>query len=211
MEAKYYEQLTLAEASKSKAKKRKVGAIIVDDRGIIFGQGYNYNAINPDASCEDVKGDTFPSVVHAEIAAIERANDNIVASPVGSFIKPYTIYITHQPCDNCRKAIADFDIENIVIVNEFMKFDTSKLRYDLIPPSSTRALASVLTYGAKKYKPGNWKMVDAPDRYIAATMRHFEAYRNGEINDLESNMPHLWHVMTNIAFLIDLDYKPGAY
>ncbi len=84
-----------------------------------------------------------------------------------------------------------------------MKFDTGKLRYDLIPPEALRALADVLTYGAEKYAPDNWKSVpDAKARYTAALYRHLEAWRSGEQTDAESGRHHLAHAITNVAFLI---------
>ncbi len=86
------------------------------------------------------------------------------------------------------------------------KFDSGKLKYSLIPTSSTRALASVLTFGANKYEANNWKHVpNAKERYLDAAMRHLEAYRSGEILDKESELPHLHHLFTNIAFLIDFE------
>jgi len=82
------------------------------------------------------------------------------------------------------------------------KDDKGKLRYSLIPPSATRALAEVLTFGAEKYEANNWKHVeDAESRYLDAVYRHLEAYRQGERLDDESGLPHLAHAMTNIAFL----------
>ena len=87
----------------------------------------------------------------------------------------------------------------------FMKFDDEKVRLELIPPSALEAMGKVLTFGARKYADDNWRGVDDIKRYIGAAMRHMEAYRSGEINDPESGMPHLWHLMTNIAFLIELD------
>ncbi len=75
----------------------------------------------------------------------------------------------------------------------------------MIPPSSTNALAEVLTFGARKYKPNNWRNCSDLSRYEAAMLRHIQKYREGEIHDQESGMPHLWHAMTNIAFLIELD------
>ena len=83
------------------------------------------------------------------------------------------------------------------------KYDEGKLRYDLIPPSATKAIAEVLTYGANKYAPNSWQQVpNGERRYIAALMRHFEAYRAGEEFDEESKLSHLAHAMTNIVFLL---------
>jgi len=46
--------------------------------------------------------------------------------------------------------------------------------------------------------------VDDDSRYVGALYRHLEAWRDGEEVDTESSMPHLWHAMTNLAFLIEL-------
>lgn len=89
-----------------------------------------------------------------------------------------------------------------------LKYDSGKLRYSLIPPIALTAIASVLTFGAKKYAPNNWQLVNnAEERYIDALYRHLEAHRSGERIDPESLMPHLWHVITNVAFLIFFDQQ----
>ena len=89
------------------------------------------------------------------------------------------------------------------------KDDVGKLRYSLIPPIATRALATVLTFGAKKYEPNNWQKVEnAEERYMDALYRHLEAYRDDEILDDESHLPHLWHALTNLVFLIWFQDEP---
>ena len=83
------------------------------------------------------------------------------------------------------------------------KMDQEKTRLDLIPAWALEALGRVLTYGAKKYAPDNWKQVkDGKDRYYAALLRHLTAWRSGEVDDPESHLPHLWHVLCNVVFLI---------
>ena len=84
-----------------------------------------------------------------------------------------------------------------------LKYDSGKLCYDLVPPATIKAIAEVLTFGAKKYAPNAWQTVtDGETRYIAALMRHFEAYRAGEDFDLESGKSHLAHCLCNLAFLL---------
>jgi len=84
-----------------------------------------------------------------------------------------------------------------------MKFDDAKLRFDLIPPEAEEELAKVLTYGALKYAPNSWQgLEDFEDRYYAAARRHLTAARQGERLDPESNLLHLSHALTCIAFLI---------
>ena len=83
------------------------------------------------------------------------------------------------------------------------KYDQDKLRYDLVPPIATKALAEVLTFGAQKYAPNSWQNVpEGERRYTAALMRHFEAYRAGEELDPETLLSHLSHVLCNAAFLL---------
>ena len=88
------------------------------------------------------------------------------------------------------------------------KYDEGKLRYSLVPPFATKAIAEVLTFGAKKYAPNSWQLVDrAQERYLDALMRHLEAYRSGELFDPESKLPHLSHVLCNAAFLLHFQLK----
>ena len=83
------------------------------------------------------------------------------------------------------------------------KFDSNKLRYDLIPPIVDEELAKILTYGVKKYEENNWQQLDNfNNRYYAALRRHLEAWRNGEDMDKESGEHHLSHALTNLAFLV---------
>lgn len=87
------------------------------------------------------------------------------------------------------------------------KHDGDKVRLDLVEPSLINAVGRVRTFGVKKYPDEqSWRKV-SKQRYIAATMRHFEAYRSGELLDSESGLPHLWHVACNIMFLIELEKK----
>lgn len=90
------------------------------------------------------------------------------------------------------------------------KADGGKLRPTLVPTGMILAVAAVREYGCKKYSdPDNWKRVE-PQRYRDALYRHWLAYLSGETHDEESGLPHLWHLATNAAFLIELDEKGGA-
>ena len=85
------------------------------------------------------------------------------------------------------------------------KHDADKPRYDLLPPDAIDAMARVLTFGAEKYAPNQWRIVpDAVTRYQAAMLRHAFAMLRGEINDPESGQPHAAHVMCCAAFLVEL-------
>jgi hypothetical protein len=87
------------------------------------------------------------------------------------------------------------------------KADQNKLRWDLLP-ESLEDVVSVLTYGAKKYAPNNWRKVpDAESRYVAAAFRHLWARARGERNDPDTGLPHVAHAVCCLLFLGALDKK----
>ena len=91
--------------------------------------------------------------------------------------------------------------------NQKAKADAGKLRPTLVPVDLIRAVAEVRMYGNAKYPdggPDNWKQVE-PQRYKDALYRHWLAYLDGELVDMESGLPHLWHLACNVAFLIELE------
>jgi hypothetical protein len=85
------------------------------------------------------------------------------------------------------------------------KDDAGKPRFDLMPPAAERKIAEVLAYGARKYAPENWRKVANPEaRYLAAALRHINAWRNGERRDKESGLSHLAHAATSLMFVMEL-------
>lgn len=252
-----FEAVTAA-AALSTAKRRKVGAIIVDDlHKVIVTRGYNHNNGKP---CEDEHGNTLDSVVHAEVCAVDNLGQR------GLNLSQCTLYVSHQPCVDCEAYLKSQGLK-YEVVSEFLKFDGDKLRYDLVPTSTTKMLcfneepynsdtlyhafnffekyrelypeakeealdmleeafvllsmyveggcktiptkalhgiATILTFGARKYKPNNWRNCTELERYDAAFMRHYLAYVGGEELDADSGYSHLWHALTNLSFLVEL-------
>jgi hypothetical protein len=87
---------------------------------------------------------------------------------------------------------------------EGVKHDSGKPMPRLLPPSALLAIARVLTFGAKKYSPDNWKHVPgAKERYLDALWRHLLAYNSGEEIDPESGESHLAHIGCCVLFLLD--------
>jgi len=85
------------------------------------------------------------------------------------------------------------------------KDDSERTQYDLVPPFALEEIAKVMTFGAKKYAPDNWKHVDnAKARYTGAAMRHMESYRQGIDTDSETGLHHLAHAACCLMFLIEL-------
>lgn len=91
------------------------------------------------------------------------------------------------------------------------KFDAGKLRYDLLDDDAVEQLVAVLTFGAKKYAPNNWRfMREWRERYYAAMQRHLVAWRKGERIDSDSGMHHLAHAMCCVMFLLAMDLGKGC-
>ena len=89
-----------------------------------------------------------------------------------------------------------------------MKNDAGKTEYHHIPPRALKALADILTFGARKYAPNSWKNVEAV-RYVDALYRHLEKVRMGESID-EDGFHHLAAVAANAMFLLEKSYDQKA-
>jgi len=83
-----------------------------------------------------------------------------------------------------------------------MKFDDKKPQLSLIDPKFIKELGSLMTFGAKKYAPDNWKLVkDGKTRYKNALLRHLYSYLDGELTDEDSGETHLTCVAFNAMAL----------
>lgn len=99
--------------------------------------------------------------------------------------------ISAVPVVRCRECIyATRPGNNIVHCDNFER--------DMMPDD-------YCSVGTKKYgDPDNWRKVE-PQRYRDALYRHWLAYLRGEKCDPESGLPHLWHLVCNAAFLIEME------
>jgi hypothetical protein len=84
-----------------------------------------------------------------------------------------------------------------------LKHDQDKVRLELLPPEFLIGVSKVLTFGAKKYSPGNWSVGDGFEwsRLYGAMLRHLTAWASGEETDPESGLSHLYHAGCMLAFL----------
>jgi hypothetical protein len=87
-----------------------------------------------------------------------------------------------------------------------VKYDQNKIQMELLPLRELREVARVLTFGAKKYAPDNWKKVpNAKERYTGALLRHLTEYREGNAFDHETcpdPLRHIAQVACNALFLL---------
>jgi hypothetical protein len=89
-----------------------------------------------------------------------------------------------------------------------VKYDTDKPMMDLIPPIMEMEVAHVLTFGAAKYGPDNWRKVpDLRRRYIAAAKRHINALQQGEERDPETGLHHAAHAVCCLMFIGEVDLR----
>lgn len=85
------------------------------------------------------------------------------------------------------------------------KDDQDKPMFSLIPQEALLELAKVMTFGAKKYAPDNWRYVEnAEQRYIDAAQRHINAHLRGEKVDSESGFSHLSHAVASLMMCIEV-------
>ena len=89
----------------------------------------------------------------------------------------------------------------------FIKADAGKNLMSLIDPLFVVELGDVLTFGAKKYAPDNWKLCEDPQRYKDALLRHTYAYLSGEEFDQETGLPHTSAIAFNTMALRWFDRK----
>lgn len=97
-------------------------------------------------------------------------------------------------------------------MDQTAKRDAGKPRPTLVPVKAIRAITAVREKGCEKYgDPENWRKVE-PQRYRDALYRHLLAYLEEPFGlDEESHLPHLWHLLTNAAFLADLEWPDEPF
>jgi hypothetical protein len=123
------------------------------------------------------------------------------------------IETTNKPCIACNGfnkwvGVDAFKEQEKTKVVEGVKFDQGKSQWSLMPWKALSQVVDVLTYGAKKYSPDNWKRVpNARQRYIDAGFRHITAYAAGEKNDAETGKNHLAHAICCFLYLIAFDLE----
>lgn len=117
-----------------------------------------------------------------------------------------------EPCVSCLyfdKWVAVDFLKSVMeepVIKNGIKFDSDKAQWTLVPFKALEQVVDVLTIGAKKYAPDNWKKVpNARQRYIDAAFRHMSAYASGEKLDNETGKNHLAHAICCMLFLLAFD------
>lgn len=100
-------------------------------------------------------------------------------------------YITLRNCEEGNMA------------EQGQKYDTGKLRYDLLPPKALEHLVKIYTDGSMKYAPRNWEKGMSWGRIFAAVMRHLWAFWAGETYDKDSGCLHVAHAAWGCLALVE--------
>lgn len=124
----YMLQLLPLLASRGTCRRRRVAAIVTDDKGHLLGCGYNgvppgfpHCLDQPCPGADDRSGDnTRCEALHAESWAIVQAGDRLKQAT--------RLYCSCTPCFSCAKLIVTVGIP-CVVVTELYHGDLSGLRY----------------------------------------------------------------------------------
>ena len=117
----YYMNIAIKEALKAeKIDEIPVGAVIVDQNGLIIGKGFNK------------REKLNQTIGHAEIEAIRKANKKIN----NWRLLNCTMYVTLEPCEMCKKVIKEAKIEKVVYCINNSSNNNYEVDYDLIKDNS---------------------------------------------------------------------------
>lgn len=100
-----------------------------------------------------------------------------------------------MPYDTQEAAKASFEPKTA------MRFDSDKLRFDLIPPEFLIELARVYSMGALKYDDDNWRKGMPWRKVYRPIWSHFIKWLSGHTIDSETGCHHLAMVAWNCATL----------
>lgn len=104
-------------AQLSRARRKKVGSIIVDKNDNIISYGFNGTPKGFDNNCEHENEDgsltTKEEVLHAESNAITK-----VAKSTNSSVDT-TLYVTLSPCFQCAKLIVQAGIKEVYYIEQY--------------------------------------------------------------------------------------------
>jgi len=88
-----------------------------------------------------------------------------------------------------------------MLIGKGQKFSKGKRDWSLLPWDTIEGVVDVLTEGAKKYSPDNWKHVpDGRTEYFNALHRHLRKLEAGEYLDKDSGLPGTSHMLCCALF-----------
>ena len=101
---------------RSHCKRRRVGCVISKDNRIL-SIGYNGNTPGADNCCEDDHGNSKPTIIHAEEAALGNCLRHGI-SPQDAIV-----YLTLSPCMHCASMMIYAGIKEVVYLEPYRILD----------------------------------------------------------------------------------------
>ena len=92
----------------------------------------------------------------------------------------------------------------------FKKNDNGKLRWSMFAWNGAAKVLKVMHHGADKYGWDNWRRAQMDEdrlRYLEAAMRHQIDFHNGQVHDIDSGNPVLWHAACSLLFYLEYDQE----
>ncbi|MDR2088987.1 MAG: cytidine/deoxycytidylate deaminase family protein [Clostridiales Family XIII bacterium] len=137
----YFMEMAAVTAKRSTCLRRRVGAVIVQDRHIM-ATGYN-GAPKGIAHCAERGGClrermNIPSGERHELCFGLHAEQNAIvqAASLGQSVDGATMYITHQPCVICAKMIINAGIKKIIVKEGY----PDKLAVDILAEAGLKII-----------------------------------------------------------------------
>lgn len=101
---------------------------------------------------------------------------------------------------NPKTDLKQYHLGETLEKNKGIKHDQTKEPLSLLSRVWLLGVASVMAFGAKKYKSHNWRAGIERSRLLSAALRHILAYNEGEDLDPESGLSHLDHASCCLMF-----------
>lgn len=101
----------------------------------------------------------------------------------------------------------EHDPERHTSVHGGVKDNVNKPRVDLIPSLPLFKAGEVLGFGARKYKPHNWRLGLSWLETYGSLQRHLLAWLDGEDLDRESGHTHMAHAVCQMLFLAEFYFR----
>ncbi len=126
---KLYVDLVQRIAEQSRARRLKVGALLVTIDDVLI-MGYNGTPAGWDNNCEDEVVEVVKETSYGDVLErVLRTRDEVVHAEMNVYrkaansqnsIKGGTLFLTHPPCQHCAKLYLSTGLKEVIYVNDYI-------------------------------------------------------------------------------------------
>lgn len=169
----------------------------------LLASGLGYSKAGEYVSSDETRGILPVTLLGLSGSVVEIDGSKNAFIRIDDTLEPIFVY-AHQLTliDTPKLSEPSNDLSKVAV-----KFDSSKIPLELLPPEALVEIAKVLAFGAKKYSAWNWAKGFAWSRLAGAALRHLFAWLGGEDKDPESGLSHLSHCACCLLFLISHELR----